>query len=139
MTAAAEASTSLRDAQGNCDGSQDGAVGDCQAESGRGKLPVPPGQESEKHGCIRGLRAKARCPAQGHRARDSVPGDTMLGFPCVWAALRVGMGGAPPKAQPFADPPAHGPRPPALHAFKCPHQLSVFTETHLQENFMSPL
>lgn len=85
-------------------------------------------------------RAEARCrPAQGHRARDSVPRDTMLGFPCVWAALRVGMGGAPPKAQPFADPPAHGPRPPVLRAFKCPHQLSVFTETHLQENFMSPL
>lgn len=66
-------------------------------------------------------------------------GTPCSGFPCVWAALRVGMGGAPPKAQPFADPPAHGLRPPALHAFKCPHQLSVFTETHLQENFMSPL
>lgn len=72
----------------------------CRAASGRGKPPVPPGQESENHGCIRGLRQSrgqmSSCPGPRSHATAS------LGTPC--GARLPRCLGPPPEAQPCADP-----------------------------------
>lgn len=101
-------------------------MGGCRAESGRGKLPAPPGQESEKRGCIRGLRQSrgqmSSCP--GPRSHVTT---ASLGTPCS-ARLPLGLGRpvsgdgrgllrAPPKPSRSQTPPrpAHGPCSPASH------------------------
>lgn len=126
------------------DGCQDQVVGDPQVRRGRGKLSLQPGQESEKRGSLRGLRAKAGlCPALELPTLPAVSGtrrNAMLGLPCVWVQGELGgVAGMQdrtpqtPVARRLPSRPARSPLPPGFYALKYLHN-SVFSLKYICKN-----